>query len=272
MGAVRLASFVALATAICAVTGATPARAASGGVLVIGDSLEVGTAPYLRQELKGIAVAVDARTSRPSLEGVAVLRLRLRPSHRVVVFDLGTNDDLADPARLASDLTAVRRLAGKRCLVVATVSRPSLGRSTVAGLNEVVRQFVSQTPGAQLADWRAAVASHPDLVAPDGVHATPAGYELRGRLVAEAVQACLPSKAPRGATHRRSPRSKPRTNSREPPQSVLPDVDWSDLVRLTPYGALATYLRGAARLLASTGRDLLAALRPPSREPVLGAP
>jgi hypothetical protein len=58
-------------------------------VLVIGDSLEVGSGPYVRQQLTGTPVSVDARTGRPSSEGVAVLRQRLTPADRVVVFDLG---------------------------------------------------------------------------------------------------------------------------------------------------------------------------------------
>lgn len=49
---------------------------------MIGDSLEVGTGPYLRQELRGVApLTVDARNGRPSPEGVEGLRSRPAPGH-----------------------------------------------------------------------------------------------------------------------------------------------------------------------------------------------
>ncbi len=63
---------LALLAACAAVLAGPPGAGAqpSGGVLVIGDSLEVGTGPYLRQELRGVApVTVDARTGRPDLTG-----------------------------------------------------------------------------------------------------------------------------------------------------------------------------------------------------------
>ena len=43
----------------------------------------------------------------------------------VVVFDLGTNDDPANPDALAADLAAARQIAGSRCMV--TRPRASVG-------------------------------------------------------------------------------------------------------------------------------------------------
>ena len=58
-------ALVLLVASAAVLAGAAAAGAqSSGGVLVIGDSLEVGTGPYLRQELRGVApVTVDARTN-----------------------------------------------------------------------------------------------------------------------------------------------------------------------------------------------------------------
>jgi hypothetical protein len=264
-------------TLVATLVGAAIASGASAGrgtVLVIGDSLEVGTAPYLRRELSGVAVRVDARTSRPSGEGVRVLRNRLRSDDAVAVFDLGVNDGLSQPEVLARDLSAVRELAGDRCLVVATLSRPPQNGVSIVGLNAVIHRFVSETPGAQLVDWRASAASHPELVGPDGVHSTPAGYAFRARLVAEAVEACLTSGPAPPRAEPRTPRSRsPRAGSEEPGGGApLFDIGLSDLRRLTPYDAVLTYLRGAARLLASVGQDVRYAVGGASPEPVLGAP
>src|SRR5215212_2654460 len=173
----------AVAAALC-----SPA-AASHGVLVVGDSLEVGSAPYLRTALGQGAVDIDAVKGRTSSEGVRVLAGRLDPSVDVVVFPLGTNDSPASPELLARDLAAAARLAGDRCMVVATIVRPPVGGASVAGLNRVVETFAART-GAQVADWRAAVGAFPALVGRDGVHANGDGYALRASLIAEAVDAC----------------------------------------------------------------------------------
>ncbi len=170
---------------------AAPAAASNGGVLVVGDSLEVGTSPYLKGLLRGIPLTVDARTSRPSSTGVQILGSRLQPGDRVVVFDLGTNDDPAQPQALASDLDAVRSLVGDRCIVVATLNRPPYNGVSIDGLNQVVRSFATGSQPAELVDWHAAVLSDPGLTGPDGVHATPSGYARRAQLVAEGILNCF---------------------------------------------------------------------------------
>ena len=186
-----------------------PAAAQSvGPVLVVGDSLEVGTEPYLRQELPGTDLTVDALKGRPSSEGVEVLRAAIRPEHEVVVFDLGTNDDPANPSGLAASLDAAREIAGDRCLVVATINRPPLAGVSDAGLNGVVRRFAAST-GAQVADWRAA-AAEPGVLGTDGVHGTADGYAVRGALVADAIRSC-------GVQADPSPGAAPR-----PPKPVEP--------------------------------------------------
>jgi hypothetical protein len=82
-------------------------------VLLIGDSLEVGSAPYLRQALGGVPLEVDADGGRTSSQGLAVLAERLRPEHRVVAFPLGTNDLSADVLPLVAAFRDVRTAATK---------------------------------------------------------------------------------------------------------------------------------------------------------------
>jgi hypothetical protein len=180
----------------------------SRGVLVIGDSLEVGTAPYLEGLLPGQSVTVDAQKSRPSPDGVAILRRRLRPHHGVVVFDLGVNNSPGSPQILAADLASVLGLAGDRCIVVGTLARPPLGGATIAAANEVVRGFAAQNPQVRLFDWRGATLSRPGLLAGDGAHGTSSGYAFRAQLVAQAVQSCFippPSSAPQAGREQAAP-------------------------------------------------------------------
>ena len=55
------------------------AEARAAGVFVVGDSLEVGTSPYLGRYLPGVPIHVDAVESRPSGDAVQALRAGLRP-------------------------------------------------------------------------------------------------------------------------------------------------------------------------------------------------
>jgi lysophospholipase L1-like esterase len=257
----------------CATALARP----KGGVLVVGDSLEVGTEPHLRRELPGVDIAFDHRNGRPSGEGVGVLRARLRSSHRVVVFDLGTNDLPSQPQALGASLKAARELAGDRCIVVATINRPPLGGVDVSGLNRVVRRFASETPSAEVVDWRAAAMRSASLLAPDGIHANPQGYAARGRLVADAVKACLesggasadlPSPDDAPAPPRGAPKG--RARARRPPPTPE-GMDWAEVAALTPLPAVAAYVEDVARRVESASRGFRAALGL-LEEPTLGGP
>ena len=175
-----------LSTLIAAL--AIPASA-HASVLYVGDSLGVGTAPYLRSELGASGLDVDAEIGRPSGVGVDLLGSLIGPEHDIVVFDLGTNDDPAAPDALASDLTAARKIAGDRCMVVATLNRPPLNGVPVDGLNDAVTAFAARDPNVSLVDWHAAAESDPDLLI-DGIHSTGDGYAMRARLFADAIASC----------------------------------------------------------------------------------
>jgi hypothetical protein len=228
-------------------------------VLVVGDSLEVGSAPYLRAAVPG--VRVDAEVGRTSSQGVRVLAARLSPSDDVVVFPLGTNDSPSSPDLLAADLSAAARLAGDRCMVVATIARPPVRGVSVAGMNRVIEAFAART-GAQVADWRAAVAAFPSLVGRDGVHAVGDGYALRASLLAEAVDACASAAA--GASAVGIPA--PRNPDARPPAAValLPTASALDALGFIAGRALSPVvgaLRAAGTAATKSGP-----------EPVLGAP
>lgn len=185
------AMIVATLAASLGASAVAAAQSPGGGVLVVGDSLEVGTSPYLSQYLPGVSIKVDAVVSRPSSGILRALRENLDGSQAVIVFDAGTNDDPAQPQTLASDLAAAGRLAGSRCMVVATINRPPSNGATVEGLNAVVRAFAASRPGTQVVDWRAAALANPGLIYRDGVHPSSSGYALRGQLVARGIQGCL---------------------------------------------------------------------------------
>jgi hypothetical protein len=253
----KLTAGILATAAVAAGFFAAPAQAAS--VLVVGDSLEVGSTPYLRQLLPG--VTADAEKGRTSSEGVRVLSSLLDPSVEVIVFPLGTNDSPSNAGGLAANLAAVRQLAGDRCVVVATLSRPPVGGVSVGALNRVVEQFVEEG-NAQVADWRTVVRSIPSLLVRDGVHATGEGYSVRAALLAEAVQGCLLGGASVGPSGIPAPRD---PNARPPEAEGEPAL----VLSFDPLAALA---RAAFRPVAGAFQAARTAATKAGPEPVLGGP
>jgi len=270
---------LAAGTAII-VAGLLPSSAAAA-VLVVGDSLGVGTDAALRAALPGVSIQSDNLNGRPSSEGVSVLSRLLAAEHDTVVFDLGTNDGNAAVGATAGSLAAARELTGNRCLVVATLNRPPLAGIPIDGQNAMIRRFAATTPNVALVDWHGAAAATPGALRPDGVHATPAGYALRGALFAEAISGgCLDgggggaAPAPPTGGRRASSTDRPATR-RRPAQPSGPPLE----ARLASAvgrrlsadrGPIDLAERGAA-IVAAAATSLREVLTPRGPEPVLGA-
>ena len=257
------------AAAVLLTGGPATAQTGAGSVLVIGDSLQVGTGPYLEQQLGAIPVESDDRQSRRSAEGLEALRARLSPEHTVVVFDMGTNDDPSNPEAFYANLQAARAATGDRCLVVATVLRPPYNGFSVDAMNAALERFALDNPGVQLVDWYGVATSTSGILYDDGVHARPEGYALRGRLIADAVRSC----GGRGGAATGIPAPARRARS-APPPAPRPEPPAEVDVRIEPPApllAIAGAVRHAATLVSAAGRDArqAAGMEPP--EPVLGA-
>jgi hypothetical protein len=160
---------------------AAPAGPGQGPVVYVGDSLGVGTLPPLVTRMPAVSFDGDTRIGRTSSEGLAVLRLRMRRRHRVVVFDLGTNDPT--PATLTRDLRLARREAGERLMVVFTINKPG-----DRPFNRAIREFAAGAPNVELVDWHASAAKE-SLLGGDGIHASASGYSRRAGLVAARLRA-----------------------------------------------------------------------------------
>jgi hypothetical protein len=260
--------------AIAAVLSAAPAEAqgAGGPVLVVGDSLEVGSGPYLRQALSGLEVTVDAERSRTSSAGRRVLAEELRDDHEVVVFPLGTNDLSA--STLESNLAAAQELARGRCMVVATIVRPNERGSSTAELNRAVEAFASRA-GAQVMDWHSAALSTPGVLGRDRIHATSQGYALRGSLLAEAVQGCLLGGDLGGLPAPENPDVRIPERAPEPRRREAPRPRRRPPARVPVPAALRSLLALAGRPMSLVARAVGAARTAAMKaepEPVLGAP
>jgi hypothetical protein len=135
-----------------------------GRTLVVGDSLGVGTAPYLKKQLGD--VSADVRVGRTSQQGLSVLRRELASGdYDRIIFDIGSNDGSA--AELRHTLKAAQKLAGGTPIFVPTVNGP-LGPAK----NKVIRGS-----GVNVVPWETSLT--------DGIHS--ANYGSRAKQIAAAV-------------------------------------------------------------------------------------
>jgi hypothetical protein len=166
-------------------------------VFLIGDSLAVGIEELLPQLLKDKTVSSDALTGRPLADGMRIIAgLDLSSQPSVLAVSLFTNDG-PGPTDVARLETAVKQtiaaVGADGCVVWATIVRPPLGGVSYAAANEALHDLEARfAPKLVLVPWAETIAESPGLLASDGVHGTPEGYQVRAQLYAEAVQSCSP--------------------------------------------------------------------------------
>jgi hypothetical protein len=112
----------------------------SGGVLVVGDSLEELTSPYLKQYLAGVPLAVSAVGAPTASRSSTSFHESYGPSQSVIVFDTATNDNPGYPEILAGNLRKVAAEIGDRCMVVPTIDGLIVNGIDSSGKNRVVEE------------------------------------------------------------------------------------------------------------------------------------
>lgn len=255
------------------------APSASAAVLVVGDSLGVGTDGPLRAALPEAEIQSDNEIGRPSVAGVSVLSDLLGPEHDTVVFDLGTNDGNAAVAVTAGSLASARQLTGDRCLVIATLNRPPLAGIPIDGQNSMIRRFAASTPNVVLVEWHDAAAGTSGVLQSDGVHATSAGYAYRGALFADAIRSCLtdgaggdvaaPPDGRQASSTDRPARARRASGPSGPSLEERAATALGD--RLSADGGPIDIARHGAALFSAAATSLGEVLTPRGPEPVLGA-
>jgi hypothetical protein len=191
----RIGSFGRAAAALLlafAALGAIAAPAtAAPKVLVVGDSLEELTSPYLSRYLPGAELVINAVGGSNSYQIFDLFQESYEPSDSVIVFDAGTNDNPEYPQILAGNLQKVAATVGNRCMVVPTIHGFTVNGVDNTGKNRTVAEFAASRPGTQVPDWAGTVATHPELLQSDGLHPIPEGADLRAQLIAQGVEGCL---------------------------------------------------------------------------------
>jgi hypothetical protein len=176
-------------------TPAAPAPAPSGSppktLTMIGDSLAVGTQPYLPSLLPGFKVTTNAQTGRPLATGMQILNTTPVSGPTALAFSLFTNDDPSHVSQLESAVrTSVSRAGANGCAIWATIVRPPVNGVSYAAANRKLTQLAADLPRLRIVPWAASVAKNPSWVGSDGVHATPTGYKARAQMYADAARSC----------------------------------------------------------------------------------
>jgi lysophospholipase L1-like esterase len=180
----------ALALALALAAPAT-ADAASRRLLVNGDSLAVGTQPYLPQELRRWKVAQSVSVSRHAFEGADVMRAYGRSLPRVIHVSLGTNDDPRTVDAFRAAIREVMEVAGpRRCVVWANIVRPPVAGASYAGYNRALAQESRPRKNLRVVNWAGMVRKNPQWLAGDGVHVNAEGYRERAKTIARSVRRC----------------------------------------------------------------------------------
>jgi len=171
------------------VAPSAPVSNARQGVLMIGDSLSVGTKQYFTSKLAGQPVTVDATSGISLAEGMRRYDA-VKDKPRVVEMGLFTNNAPGDIEQLrkALDRTVADARARGGKVVWATIHGAAKWGS-YDKVNAMIRDYAARNPDAMgLVDWEQMVSRNPSYLAGDQLHGTAAGYQARAQAFADAAK------------------------------------------------------------------------------------
>lgn len=190
----------ATATTVRPVSAAATARSSthptattgSRRVFVVGDSLTLGTEPYLAAAMhrRGWTLTrVDARGGRPVNDGFAVLRTQRARLPQTVVIALGTNNLWQGPAAVPGWLRTARAIVGDRRLIWVNLCLNDKVASWLRPYRAIDAALRTDAPryGVEVADWCGYATRHYISPGPDGIHYGPTDYRVRAAFYAAAV-------------------------------------------------------------------------------------
>jgi hypothetical protein len=187
------AALAALSPAVLPASGARSHahRPGSRTLLVVGDSLTVGTRPYLHHWLGRWHIHTVASISKQVSEGPPTLARYGRHLPRVIFVNLGTNGDPRAVSLFRSAVRRTMRIAGpRRCVVWSSIVRPPVAGRSYHDLNRALADEASRRPNLMLFRWVRLARRHPSWFGPDHVHVTASAYNVRARAMARTIRSC----------------------------------------------------------------------------------
>jgi lysophospholipase L1-like esterase len=159
-------------------------------ILVIGDSLTVGSGPTLSADLSatGAAVTVDAQIGSGLTNDVVNWHTRLpddvAADHPdLVVIALGTNDSGAGAGYGAQVDGVMGSLPPGQQVIWVLPRRAASLQPAIDQLAAAIYGAVTRWPTLRVDDIDGVMAPHPEWVAADGIHYNAAGYQTLGDAV-----------------------------------------------------------------------------------------
>lgn len=157
-----------------------PSRPATGPVLVVGDSIAVGSSAALKAAL-GPRTTVDAAVGRQFASAPAAVAAWVARHDGSVVIDLGANGTVS-----AADVEAVVRAARDRRVVLVGTCVPRPWQD--ANNRELRAAAARHGSRVVFVDWAALVQGTRGALGADRVHPTPKGRALLAAAVRDAVR------------------------------------------------------------------------------------
>lgn len=153
---------------------------ATGPILVVGDSISLGSTAAIKAAL-GPDTTVDAEVGRQFSTAPAKVRAWAARNPGPIVVDLGANGTVA-----ASDVDAVLTAAGDRPVVLVGTFVPRVWQNS----NNAILETAAARHGSNVVflDWAAAVrAAGAGVLGADQIHPTPAGRTVLATAIREAL-------------------------------------------------------------------------------------
>lgn len=183
---------IAAALLLVVAAGALGAPAASSpprAMFDVGDSLSVGTDPYLREKLRGYRIERLYDIGLHAADAAAIVSRARRSLPPVLVVSAGTNDDPRIVSAFVRAISTIVKAAGPgRCVVWPTIARPPAVGASYDGFNRALARAASRHANLVLVDWVGMLRRHPGWSVGDGVHVSAAGYRARAAAIADAVK------------------------------------------------------------------------------------
>jgi hypothetical protein len=163
-------------------------RLPASAVSLVGDSLNLGAEPPLREVLSRWTFHADDEVGRPTAIGVDHLRAAGSSLAPYVVISLGTNDPSSAVGAFRGDVAKALRIAGaRRCVIWSTIHRDG---SAYNEFNSVLRDAAARNRNLELIEWAEMIDKHPAWLASDGIHGSPDGYAARADAIVAAMRSC----------------------------------------------------------------------------------
>jgi hypothetical protein len=162
---------------------------AKAGVLLIGDSLTVGTKKFMATKVGDAPVTIDATGGIPLKEGMRRYDA-VKDKPRVVEMALFTNNTPNQIGELRSAIEKTVKDARERGgkVVWATIHGVQKWGSYDA-VNSMIRDLASKNSDVMgLVDWEKMVQANPSYLAGDKIHGTTAGYKARAAAFEQAAR------------------------------------------------------------------------------------